>query len=270
MTVKYSISDWQDHFENNRTRQLQFMTWVPIPNRMDGDGYTELLDHPNGAAHFGAWVALVEVASKCHPRGTLVREGDRPYDIASLSRVTRIRGEVFDEAIPRLISIGWLTSQVVASSTDTTITQASAGETQSSAPLEERNGTERNGKRERAASAAAVSQPGELPGFDSWWKQWPAHERKTGKSECRRKWERKGLETIAEQVIAALGRCKASRDWTKDDGAFIPMPMSWLNKTPWETSPNETTAPRGTAAPEGAEFREPTDEELAAYRGGES
>jgi hypothetical protein len=126
MTLR--VRDWTKHFEVNRTRELVSMTWLPIPNRQDGDGYTALLDHPNGAAHFGAWIALLEVASKCYPRGTLLRAiphvgagplfeaiphvGATPaqpeHDAASLSRVTRIAQTVFEEAIPRLLTIGWL------------------------------------------------------------------------------------------------------------------------------------------------------------------
>jgi hypothetical protein len=57
------IRDWSEHFENNRTKELVRMAWVPVPNKQDGDGYTELLDHVNGAAHLGAWIAIVELAS---------------------------------------------------------------------------------------------------------------------------------------------------------------------------------------------------------------
>ncbi len=59
------ICDWDTLYENNRTRGYKKLNWVPIPNRMDGDGYTELVDHPNGAAHLGAWIAIVQVASRC-------------------------------------------------------------------------------------------------------------------------------------------------------------------------------------------------------------
>lgn len=115
----YRIVDWERHYENNRTRDLVHMSWVPMPNRWDGDGYTELMDHPNAAAHFGAWCSLVQVASRCEPRGSLLRssrtkvrggseESILPHDVISLSRMTRIPELVFDEAIPRLINIGWI------------------------------------------------------------------------------------------------------------------------------------------------------------------
>lgn len=173
MAVLYRIKEWDEHFENNRTRELKHMDWVPLPNKHDGDGYTELLSHPDGAAHFGAWVAIVQVASKCKPRGTLVRsipqegagipqapaEGGRtplrPHDSTSLSRITRIPAKVFDAVIPRLIQIGWLTSQMVVSSTDTAIPQEGAGSSaQSRTRVRESDyGTEGNGTEGLSAGA---------------------------------------------------------------------------------------------------------------------
>lgn len=110
MRPTYSIRDWSVNFENSRSRQLRELRYVMIPNKHDGDGYTELLDHPNGAAHFGAWCAIVEVASKCAPRGALVRQDGTPHDANSLSRLTRIPARVFNEVFPRLITIGWAES----------------------------------------------------------------------------------------------------------------------------------------------------------------
>ena len=122
MKPTYSIRDWSRYFENNRTRDLKDLRFVILPNKQDGDGYTELLDHPNGAAHYGAWVGIVQVASKgkhppeecdnpagcCECRGSLLRSNARPHDPASLSRLTRIPASVFEEALPRLVNIGWL------------------------------------------------------------------------------------------------------------------------------------------------------------------
>lgn len=109
--IVYRVRDWSRHFENNRTRELKELRFVILPNKHDGDGYTELLDHPNGAAHYGAWCSIVQVASKCDPRGTLLRDGARPHDSRSLSRLTRIPKETFDEALPRLVTVGWLIAE---------------------------------------------------------------------------------------------------------------------------------------------------------------
>jgi hypothetical protein len=108
MAVLYRVANWNEHFENNRTRELKTLTFVPIPNKLDGDGYTELIDHPAGISHYGAWVTIVHVASRCDPRGTLLRAGKKPHDSTSLARMTRVPSMVYEEVIPRLISIGWL------------------------------------------------------------------------------------------------------------------------------------------------------------------
>jgi len=103
-----AVTDWASNFETHETRKLRRLLWVPMPNKHDGDGYTELVDHEDGAAHLGAWLAIVQVASKCEPRGTLARSGGRPHDAGTISRQTRIPLEMVRKAIGRLLGIGWL------------------------------------------------------------------------------------------------------------------------------------------------------------------
>lgn len=105
----YRIKDWDKHFENNRTRELKDTRWVPIPNKQDGDGYTELKDHPQGAAHYGVWIDLVLLASKCEPRGTLVRDGNRPHTPETISRIIRSSVRVIKESLERLVKeVKWM------------------------------------------------------------------------------------------------------------------------------------------------------------------
>ncbi len=109
MTLEYyRIANWDELFENNRSRELKNLDWVPIPNKQDGDGYTELLDHKNGAAHLGAWTALLQLASKCETRGKLMRNTGEPHCAASISRRTRIPKEILEEMLPRVLKTGWL------------------------------------------------------------------------------------------------------------------------------------------------------------------
>lgn len=109
----YRIRAWDQNFETNRTRELKLLRWVPVPNKHDGDGYTMLVDHPNGAAHFGIWNALLQVASKCEPRGTLARQDPTgavvPHTPQSLARLTRLPEGEIAAALERLVSpIGWI------------------------------------------------------------------------------------------------------------------------------------------------------------------
>lgn len=120
------ITAWHEDHENNRTRELKRLDWVPVPNKMDGDGYTSLVDHEEGAAHLGAWLAILEIASRCEHRGILVRSDGKPHDAKSLSRMSRLPMPIFETVIPRLIEIGWLT-QFDDSQLDMILSQDTAG-----------------------------------------------------------------------------------------------------------------------------------------------
>lgn len=37
------VKDWDLLFENNRTRGLKRLDWVPIQNNLDSEGYVELV-----------------------------------------------------------------------------------------------------------------------------------------------------------------------------------------------------------------------------------
>lgn len=154
------VRNWDVLYENNRTREYKKLNWVPIPNKMDGDGYTELVDHANGAAHLGAWLAIVQVASRCDVRGVLMRDGGRPHDVASLARITRLPREVFDEVLPRLMAIGWLEDAAKPQEPEA-IRQDAAEISQDAAEpgqfeYVERNGTERNRKELRTNEDAML------------------------------------------------------------------------------------------------------------------
>lgn len=153
------VRDWAEKFENNRTKEIKDLKWVPTPNKHDGDGYTELVEHENGAAHFGCWNAIVQVASKCEPRGTLLRDTGKPHDSASLARMTRLPEPMLREAIERLIVIGWLESEVVGTqgveSIPAMTPQDGAAITQEPAL----NGMEWNGMEEKEHSARASRIP---------------------------------------------------------------------------------------------------------------
>lgn len=105
------------------------MRWVPIPNKHDGDGYIEMVDGPDGAAILGCWLGIIQVASKCHPRGTLVKEGGIPHTAESISKKIRLPSAMIQKALDRACSklVNWLevVSEVAVSDTDTQACQAS-------------------------------------------------------------------------------------------------------------------------------------------------
>ena len=106
----YRIKDWAENYENNRTRTMKHMQWVPVKNSHDGDGYTALVDRENGAAYFGAWIAILGVASKCQDRGTLMRDNGTPHTAETISRLTRLDVGIVQKAMDVLAEpdVAWL------------------------------------------------------------------------------------------------------------------------------------------------------------------
>ncbi len=85
----YSIRGWNEHFENNRSRTVKDLAWVAIPNRHDGEHFSTIMNSEHGAEIFSAWVLMLQVASRCQPRGTLLRDNKKPHSASSLSVKTR-------------------------------------------------------------------------------------------------------------------------------------------------------------------------------------
>lgn len=102
------VADWGRMFENNRSRIVKRLDWIRMPNRHDGSTYAEIIEGPHGEAVYGCWSLVVQVASKCHPRGTLVRSDGQAHDAQSLARAVRARPTIMTIAIKRLLKVGWL------------------------------------------------------------------------------------------------------------------------------------------------------------------
>lgn len=81
-------------------------------------------------------------------------------------------------------------------------------------------------KAEREGQAAK----GEL--FSKFWKAYP---KKRDKAKAQRAFLKiKNIEKVFPVMMQALEKQKASADWQKDGGQFIPYPTTWLNGKRWE------------------------------------
>lgn len=151
----YQIKGWDEHFENNRTRNMKNMQWIPVANKHDGDGYTELVDRDNGAEMLGAWLAILQVASKCGERGTLMRDNGTPHTPKTISRLTRLKEGVICKALTLLCSpeIDWL--QVVDS-------QRSAGGCGEVAPIAHPTDEEGKGRKEEKGREEKVKEASQI------------------------------------------------------------------------------------------------------------
>lgn len=73
---------------------------------------------------------------------------------------------------------------------------------------------------------------------------WRSYPRRTGKGAAWTSWARH--RPHLPDVLRALSWQAQTPDWTKDGGAFIPHPATWLNQRRWEDEPAEVAraAPR--------------------------
>jgi hypothetical protein len=71
-------------------------------------------------------------------------------------------------------------------------------------------------------------------GFDRFWAAWPRNPRKGAKVACLAKWAKTYCETQADQIIKHVEWLKTTEQWLKNDGAFIPAPLVYLNQQRWD------------------------------------
>ncbi|WP_218509752.1 hypothetical protein [Variovorax sp. dw_308] len=91
----------------------------------------------------------------------------------------------------------------------------------------------REGKeKEGDISRSALNDP--PSGFAAFWASWPKSVRKQAQGKCLQVWKKAGAESVAAEILDHLEALKQSLDWTKNDGQFIPAPLSYLNGRRWE------------------------------------
>lgn len=139
---------------------MTVLTWVALPNRHDGESYTSLITHNQGAILFSAWVLIVQVASRCNPRGVLVRDNKKPHTPLTLSLKTRAPQEWFEITLDYLSKeTDWLVIQQVDGETPPSVICPSLAHHPSA---EGGNGMEWNGKKGNRERAVAPALP-EIP-----------------------------------------------------------------------------------------------------------
>ena len=95
--------------------------------------------------------------------------------------------------------------------------------------------------------------------FEGWWEAYP---KKVGKGAALKAWSKiRPSDAVCAAMLAALDWQRNQPQWTKDGGAYVPNPQTYLNQARWQDEPFFTNA---------AASDEPTfDERLEAIERGE-
>jgi hypothetical protein len=68
--------------------------------------------------------------------------------------------------------------------------------------------------------------------FERFWKEYP---KKVGKDAARREWQILAPDNdFTDRILVALQQQRASAQWLKDAGQFIPHPRTWLHQGRWQ------------------------------------
>lgn len=70
--------------------------------------------------------------------------------------------------------------------------------------------------------------------FLRFWSSWPKGHRKQAQGKCWNVWQRSDLDQQAASILSHVEVLKASEDWQRDGGRFIPAPLVYLNQRRWE------------------------------------
>lgn len=71
--------------------------------------------------------------------------------------------------------------------------------------------------------------------FEAFWRAYP---RRVGKGAARREWHKqRPTPVIVHKMHQALAWQCQQEQWTRDGGAFIPHPRTWLHQERWDDEP---------------------------------
>lgn len=91
---------------------------------------------------------------------------------------------------------------------------------------------------------------------------WMAYPKKQDKQKAMMAWKKLNPDAETQRkMILAIQAQRASPQWQKDDGQFIPMPSTWLNGRRWEDQPTQVLPGKRVSA-QCYTQREYTEEEL--------
>ncbi len=161
MSVVYSIRDWEKHFECSQSKRADKLSWVATPNKHDGKSFRRLIQMKNGTALYGAWILIVQVASKCPVRGILA-DSDGPLNAEDIADKTLTDPKLIQATLDACCSkaIGWIVKDETRSECDTPESISIDGGVPTGQDITEHNNTEHNSAPIPAVAVAWNQIPG--------------------------------------------------------------------------------------------------------------
>ena len=230
------IIDWNDHFENNKSRERDKCSFVCVPNKQDGLGLTNILSLEDGASIYGVWCLLLGAVSRQHkPRdGWLTHNGQQtgtPWAPADMALMWRRDENEITRALQVLMSekVGWMEDTTGALSARSVPVQCPP-----SAPEEKRR-EEKEEKRKETNSELETAQAHEPAVFELELiprdGSYPITEKQL------EEWNEAYPGVRVLQELRKMGQwCKANPTKRKTKRGAMKFMVNWLNKAQDETA----------------------------------
>lgn len=113
--MKLQVKDWDDNFENNKSRERDQCSFVCVPNKQDGMGLVWILSEPDGAAIYGIWNLIIGACSRqSRPRHGYLTDNGRadgcPWTVDDMALRWRRPPSEIQRSIDVLLSpkVGWI------------------------------------------------------------------------------------------------------------------------------------------------------------------
>lgn len=119
-------------------------------------------------------------------------------------------------------------------------------------------------KRHKTKTYPPTPPEGAGDGFDRFWQAYP---RRVAKGAARKAWEKlRPDRQLTERILAAVERDKATDQWQRENGRFIPHPATWLNQQRWEDEPDTGAEP--PPPPEPYHYPTPEEDQVRTFDSG--
>lgn len=169
-------------------------------------------------------------------RGMVIRRGQRVCSLQALAKETKLSVRGVRTALSHLESTGEVTRQKIPQGTAITVvrydfyqtpTSESTNDRQTSdtPPTNDRhewNKDKESKKKEKEDSCA----------FERFWELYP---KKKSKGDALKAWEDLSPDSeLAATILQKVAEARTCRDWTREQGRYIPYPATWLRCMGWE------------------------------------
>jgi hypothetical protein len=223
----YQVLDWDEHFESTKSRTYKRKNYAVLPCKQNGLGYMRLIKQKNGPALYGAFVALILLLSRQKPprTGLCTDNGQpdgHPLSPLDIALTTNVHESIVKEMMDACSSnpIKWLKFEEIDGHSG--IPRETGEDT--TVPLYLSKKLSRNLSRKSMQDLEDR--------FEGIWEIYPRKEKKKRAADSFMKIAPE--EEVFNRMVTAIEKQKKSRQWTKDEGQFIPMLSTWLNNQQWE------------------------------------